>query len=157
MDTTLLETIRSEWQPQSPRAGRIVHYYCGIWHYSVALSDSSAVSWGPHKTGMWGSGRLTVHLINPACRDVTNVHYLALAEIYQNVLASVVAFHDAWRYGVQGWNCEHWARLVATGDPVSYQVAQTWLGVFDIFGVLRRHRGARAHLASHLRDIAVTA
>jgi len=101
---------------------------------------------------MWGSGRISVHPIDPACRDVTNVHYLALAEIYRNLLASVAAFHHLWRYGIHGWNCEHWARLVATGDPVSYQVAQTGWGVFDIFGILRRHGSARDHLAAHMRD-----
>ncbi|SRR6266404_2096393 len=152
MDTALFETIRSEWRSHSPRAGRIIHHCCGIWHYSVALSDSSAVSWGPHQKGMWGSGRISVHPIDPACRDVTNVHYLALAEIYRNLLASVAAFHHLWRYGIHGWNCEHWARLVATGDPVSYQVAQTGWGVFDIFGILRRHGSARDHLAAHMRD-----
>ena len=102
---------------------------------------------------MWGIGRLVVHPIHPSCREVINVDYLSLAEIYPNVLASVSAFHHVWRYGVHGWNCEHWARLVATGDPISHQVAQTGWGVFDIFGVLRRHSSAKAHLASHLRDL----
>jgi hypothetical protein len=102
---------------------------------------------------MWGDGRLSVHAIDAAYRDATNVNYLPLAEIYRNLLASVSAFHQVWRYGVQGWNCEHWARLVATGDPVSYQVAQNWLGIFDFFGSLRRHSGAKAYLASHCRDL----
>ena len=102
---------------------------------------------------MWDDGRLSVHAIDAACRDVTNVNYLPLAEIYRNLLASVSAFHQVWRYGVHGWNCEHWARLVATGDPVSYQVAQTGWGIFDVFGVLRRHSGAKAYLASRCRDL----
>jgi hypothetical protein len=39
-------------------------------------------------------------------------------------------------YGIQGWNCEHWARLVVSGEPISYQIKELGLGIFDLFGVL---------------------
>ena len=51
----------------------------------------------------------------------------------------------AMQYTVQGWNCEHWARLVVSGEAVSYQIR----GPLDLFHTLRRHGGAEAHLEAH--------
>jgi hypothetical protein len=53
------------------------------------------------------------------------------------------AFHHLWHYGVHGWNCEHWARLVVSGDPVSYQFAQTGWGILtfsECYGAIAQRR-----------------
>jgi hypothetical protein len=150
MSTELLASINERWDPTSPRCGRLIQRLNRVWHYSVALSDSWAIEWGPEGgPGLAGEGRLTVHSITPEFFDTKKVAYLPLPDIYANLIASVTAFHGAWRYGMHGWNCEHWARLVVSGEAVSYQVAQTGWGIFDILRVLRRHRGAEQHLATH--------
>ncbi|MBD2210745.1 hypothetical protein H6G27_12765 [Nostoc linckia FACHB-104] len=36
-----------------------------------------------------------------------------------------------WHYGVLGWNCEHFARLVATGEAISYQIKESPLAFLN--------------------------
>jgi hypothetical protein len=135
MSTELLASINERWDPTSPRCGRLIQRLNRVWHYSVALSDSWAIEWGPEGgRGLAGEGRLTVHSITPEFFDTKKVAYLPLPDIYANLIVSVTAFHGAWRYGMHA---------------VSYQVAQTGWGIFDILRVLRRHRGAEQHLATH--------
>jgi hypothetical protein len=50
--------------------------------------------------------------------------------VYQVIINP--AFHNKWHYGVQGWNCEHWARLVVTGNPICYQTKEMLFGIFDL-------------------------
>jgi hypothetical protein len=147
-------TIRACWDPASPRAGQLILRPETVWHYAVTLSDSHAVSWGPVMLRRWHAlGQLEVHALEDAFSTAVDVPYLAKPQIYANLLASVPAFHQIWHYGVHGWNCEHWARLVVSGDPISYQVAQTLWGVLDIFGVLHRHRTAKRHLDYHVANL----
>jgi hypothetical protein len=89
---------------------------------------------------------LVIHDLGPEFRDAVHVPYLPQAEILQNVIASVPAFHCQWNYGFQGWNCEHWARLVVSGQPISYQVKEQGFGLFDAFGVLHFRGEAIAEL-----------
>ena len=150
MSNEILDRIEQHWDPTSPRCGRLIQSFMLVWHYSVALSGSWAIAWGP-KGGnrLAGDGQLTVYSIAPELFDTQHVAYLPLPDIHANLIASVTAFHGAWRYGVQGWNCEHWARLVVSGEAVCHQVAKSGLGLLDVFGVFRRHRGAEQHLAMH--------
>jgi hypothetical protein len=148
------DTIRICWDSASPRAGQLILRSKGVWHYGVVVSDLRAVSWGPVARGKWFAlGQLEVHPLEQAFAVATQVPYLPKPQIYANLLASVPAFHHVWHYGFHGWNCEHWARLVVSGDPVSYQLAQTGWGIFDVFGVLRRHRTAKQHLDYHLANL----
>ena len=150
MNTELLASINERWDPPSPRCGRLIQRLNWVWHYSVALSDSWAIAWGPeHDNRPADEGRLIVHSLTPEFSDAQQVAYLPLPDIYGNLIASVSAFNGEWRYGLQGWNCEHWARLVVSGEAVSYQIAQTLFGGLDALGILRRHRGAERHLATH--------
>lgn len=41
-------------------------------------------------------------------------------------LEYAVEFFGSWEYNVLGWNCEHLARLVATGEARCYQSAPLW-------------------------------
>jgi len=149
------DNIRDRWDPVSLLAGQLILRPSGVWHYGVALSDSYAMSLGPVRSGWFALGQLEVHPLDEAFSVATQVAYLAKSEIYANLLASASAFHHVWHYGFQGWNCEHWARLVVSGDPISYQLAQTGWGVFDIFGVLRRHRTAKQHLDYHVANLSL--
>lgn len=119
----------------------------GFWHYGVALSDTQAISWGPcEEAKPYYTGRLRVHPLGSEFKDAVSVAYIDKAEIFKNVMASVPAFHHKWNYGLQGWNCEHWARLVVSEQPISYQVKDQLFGMFDLFGVLHCRGEAIAHL-----------
>jgi len=56
-----------------------------------------------------------------------------------------------WLYSLIGWNCEHWARLVTTGQPISYQM-RSWPGYLlnTVMGGKLHWRGeAIPHLAAN--------
>ena len=101
-----------------------------LWHYAVALSDTCAISWIPSVNyGVSCKGYISVESLFDEYRDAIYVPYLNNKEdIFKNLIASVPAFHNEWHYGLQGWNCEHYARLVTCNDPISYQVAEQFLG-----------------------------
>jgi len=149
MSHKLLSEISERWTPQDGRCGRLVqrHIKPRVWHYEVALSDSWTISWGP-KGGIWiaGPGRLKVRRIHLKCCNTPDIIHLPLPQIYTNLIGSVTTFHRKWLYGVHGWNCEHWARLVTTGKAKSYQVKE--FGV-DIVGA-RRNRVAESRLRKHI-------
>ena len=136
-DGDLVEGIQRCWNPSSKRSGVLVQRFDGVWHYSVALSDTAAISWGPsEELQIYHQGCLVIHGLGHEFRDAVQVSYLSEDEIFENLIASVPAFHNKWKYGVQGLNCEHWARLVVSAQPISYQVKEQGFGVFDAFGVL---------------------
>jgi len=137
-DSELIKQIQQCWNPSLIRSGLLVQRFENyFWHYGVALSSTSAISWGPIQASqMYHRGCLNVHELGSEFRDAIQVPYLEKDEIFKNLIASVPAFHNKWEYGFQGWNCEHWARLVVSGQPISYQVKEQGLGSFDAFGVL---------------------
>jgi hypothetical protein len=89
------------------------------------------------------------HSLGAEFKDAVKVPYLSKDEILENLIASVPAFHYKWKYGFQGWNCEHWARLVVSGQPISYQVKKQGFGAFDLFGVLYFRDEAIKQLNKH--------
>jgi len=136
-DNELIKEIQQRWTPSSTRSGILVQRFDGFWHYSVALSDTLAISWGPIKASqVYHRGCLNIHELGREFRDAIPFPYLSKNEILKNLIASVPAFHNKWEYGFQGWKCEHWARLVVSGQPISYQVKEQGFGLFDAFGVL---------------------
>jgi hypothetical protein len=154
MDDDLLSRLRLAWQPCEERSGRLIYRPQGYLHYGVAVSDSFMISWGPSKPGsLEDLGILTLEPLSSDLVDARHVSYQCKERIFLNLIASIPAFHARWRYGMQGWNCEHWARLVTTGDPVSYQIAETGFGLLDVTGSLRRHRSAQDHLSHYVNEV----
>ena len=156
-DDALIKQIIKCWQPRASRCGRLVQRSDSVlhWHYSVALSDASAISWWPEHPGRLSDrGCLAIEKLGDNFHDSLKVPYLNRSEILTNLIASVPAFHKEWNYGVQGWNCEHWARLVTAGEPISYQIKTQGFGIFDLFGTLHNRGEAIAHLNGY-RDYAV--
>lgn len=136
-DRELAEAIKQCWDSSSERSGILVQRCDVVWHYGVTLSDTKAISWGPCTApSLYDEGCLSVHDLSDEFKDTIHVLYLSKHEIFKNIIASVFAFHTKWKYGVQGWNCEHWARLVVSGEPISYQVKEQGFGLFDVFGAL---------------------
>ncbi|MFB2880946.1 hypothetical protein [Floridanema aerugineum] len=149
-DDELIEEIKKCWKPLDSRAGRLVQRFDGVWHFSVALSETFAISWGPREASQLHEiGSLRVHSLGSEFTDAVKVPYLSKNEILENLIASVSAFHYKWKYGFQGWNCEHWAGLAVSGQPISYQVKEQGFGIFDLFGVLHFRGEAIEHLNKH--------
>jgi hypothetical protein len=155
MSEALIAEIRKRWSPQDGRCGRLIqrrlvhgHGPFSTWHYGVALSDSWAISWGP-KSGdiaLLCDGRLKVHHDAHEFRNATAIVHLPLPEICANLIASATAFHRKWLYGVHGWNCEHWARLVTSGKAKSYQVKK-------VIPDRGRNREAESRLDKHKKRL----
>ena len=70
----LRQDITSAWDPSSHRCGRLIQRFDGFWHYSVALSDSQAIAWGPVNSGWWlDDGQLVIHPITLEFIDTIEV------------------------------------------------------------------------------------
>jgi len=106
----------------SPFFGRLLNWSHGwselsIWHYGIGLSSDT----------IFDTGR-GLCVFKPDFEPkfvigVEEVHFSPTKTV-QRLLHALDVFKD-WQYGLLGWNCEHLARLVATGDPVSYEVLKS--------------------------------
>jgi hypothetical protein len=145
----LCNQIRSDFDFNSMRAGRLIHRSRpGFLHYTVALSDSTAISWGPeYEPSVHGLGVFSIQPLTRDYVDVVNILYRKRSEIFADLLASPHAFHRQWDYCTRGWNCEHWARLIVSGVPRSYQCRQAWGGCAVITGGHFQNSHAVARLA----------
>jgi eukaryotic-like serine/threonine-protein kinase len=148
VNDALIQEMLTAWKPSDRRAGQLIQRRTAVWHYSVALSNRKAVSWCGE---LHQSGMLVVHDIIPEFTDTVNVVYMPKDRVLENVISSVSAFHNVWRYG-WGWNCEHWARLVTTGEPKSYQLDTVVFGLLGLFGFSYREE-AIPQLAGHVSSL----
>ena len=147
----MIKAIEQHWRPSDERCGRLIQKPGGlVTHYGVALSNHKAMAWGGVELG--SKGCLVIHDIGPEFSDTQWVMHLPLDQIKHNLLGSVAAFHnEMWLYSLIGWNCEHWARLVTTGQPISYQM-RSWPGYLlnTVMGGKLHWRGeAIPHLAAN--------
>jgi serine/threonine protein kinase len=91
-------------------------------HYHITISDTHAFNFG-------GNG----FAIFPIPRKSQRARYINLLprkEVLDRCLIAYQLFKD-WDYGILGWNCEHFARLVTTGEAISYQVKESPLAIFN--------------------------
>lgn len=119
--------VRQAWNIDQTRTGTLVQRSTGYeWWYGVALSNQHVMVWEPDQTSESPEkGRLAIYPLTDDYIDAIAVTYLDRHQILQNILRSITAFHQEWVYA-EGWNNEHWARLVTTGDPISYQVKEKY-------------------------------
>jgi len=92
----------------------------GFWHYGIGLSDTQIFDTGR------GWQPFERHHVN--AKFVLGVDGIAFSSdiTIKRLIHALRCFKD-WDYGLLGWNCEHLARLVATNQPVSYEVKrQPW-------------------------------
>lgn len=156
------QQIQEHWNPASNKCGKLIKNTNGtVWHYSVALSDEWAMSWGANGGGLMNIGHLYLQPITSDFTACDDVDYLDMNKIFKNLNASVKTFHNDWWYNIQGWNCEHWARLVVSGKAVSTQVAHVgnWASfvigrifVDPLFNFLARHNYAEELLAKAVNE-----
>ena len=90
----------------------------GFWHYGIGLSDDYIFDTGR------GLQPFAAKHVN--AKFVEHVSAYAPEQTLQRLIYALECFNH-WDYGLLGWNCEHLARLVATNEPISYEVKnQFW-------------------------------
>ena len=139
----LIREIRRAGNPESRRYGRLLNWTDGlVWHYGIGLTDLLIFDTGK---GM----QVFRHRLPPKhVLGVDDSHFNP-EQTVERLIHAIQVFRQ-WDYGLLGWNCEHFARLVATDDPVSYEVLkQPWpIPALNHEG---RHPTARRELRAHLR------
>jgi hypothetical protein len=158
----LISQIQSKWQPTCTAVGLLYQRpftdqpvnVVDARHYAVRLNRHDMLAWCPVTEGQWKDrGRLRLEAFNQDFELVRGVDYLSEDEIFTNLLASCRCFHGSWCYCLGGWNCEHWARLVTTGRPVSYQTAQKAFGAVRLVGGHFRNPDASWVMYEAIRDL----
>ncbi|VEP18803.1 conserved hypothetical protein [Hyella patelloides LEGE 07179] len=81
-------------------------------HYAIGLSDEYMFSPG---------GVFSVIKISEYNLKSTPTKTLPSNLVIQRLIYALDCF-KTWEYGLLGWNCEHYSRLVATNEAFSYQV-----------------------------------
>jgi hypothetical protein len=109
-----------------------------IFHYSVQLNDRESLAWEPIHTGKAkDTGRLAIWPIDWHHFQPDRTQHREREFINQALHLSVHEFHENWQYELYRFNCEHWARLVSTGDCICYQIAEVKkLQQIPVLGVL---------------------
>jgi hypothetical protein len=120
-----------------PHYGRLLQHRdlqnSNIFHYSVQLNDFDSLTWEPVQSGgIKDTGRLAVWPIDwhrfqpdsPKERLCQRTNHQDRHQIKNALHISIQEFHHNWQYELFRFNCEHWARLVSTGDCRCYQIAE---------------------------------
>ncbi len=123
-----------------------------ILHYSIQLNDWDSLAWEPICVGKEkDTGRLAVWQIDWNRFRVDQTRSQNREQVNRSMHVSVNEFHKKWQYELYRFNCEHWARLVSTGDCRCYQIAEfkkleriPVLGIF-IVGIAGTVTGAWEH------------
>ena len=112
-----------------PDYGRLIQHRdrnnTNILHYSVQLNDGESLAWEPICSGKQkDTGRLAVWQIDWNRFQVDLTRPQNREQVNRAMHISVREFHERWKYELYRFNCEHWARLVSTGDCRCYQIAE---------------------------------
>ena len=70
------------------------------------------------------TGRLAVWSIDWNRFKPDHAQHQQKEQINQALHVSLKEFHENWNYELYRFNCEHWARLISTGDCRCYQIAE---------------------------------
>jgi hypothetical protein len=96
-----------------------------IFHYSIQLNDRDSLAWEPVRAGKAkDTGRLSIWPIDWNRFQPDRSPHSQREQIDKALHLSVKEFHENWHYELYRFNCEHWARLVSTGDCRCYQIAE---------------------------------
>ena len=93
-------------------------------HFAVRINEKNVIEWTEREVGGPGSLRINEYkneYYEWPFHRVMDAKLLDRGRIYKNIAKSFNCFDEKWIYSLWGWNCEHWARLVTTGQPLSYQ------------------------------------
>ena len=93
--------------------GRLLNWCSvGVWHYGIGISNN--LIFDTASLALFDRVDLDIRL-------VPNVQNFSPSETIDRLCTAILCFHT-WNYGLLGWNCEHFARLVATDKAISYEV-----------------------------------
>ena len=111
---------------KSSKAGLLIHHKESnsdlALHYHITISNTHAFNFG-------GNG-FAVFQIPRKYYIVESVTLLPKKEVLDRCLIAYELF-KTWNYGLLGWNCEHFARLVTTDEAISYQVKESLLAFLN--------------------------
>ena len=113
-----------------PEYGRLLYHRDlqnpNILHYSVQLNNSESLAWEPsHSDRQKDTGRLAIWYIDwERFQPAQWVTHLEKEQIKKALHVSLAQLHENWQYELFRFNCEHWARLVTTGDCRCYQITE---------------------------------
>lgn len=129
VSSQLMDDIINEFHAyvdySSSNAGLLIHHRehrkDPALHYHVTISDTHAFNFG-------GNGFAVFPI--PKKAYVAKLKLLNRKEVLDRCVIAYQLFKD-WHYAILGWNCEHFARLVTTGEAISYQVKKSPLGFLN--------------------------
>lgn len=112
--TKLAQEIKAEIDPNSKFYGRLLEWSDITNHYGIGLSDKYLFSTGEFPA-------LLPMLKYQDKLKLTPTKALKPNLVIERLIYALDCF-KTWHYGLLGWNCEHYTRLVATNQALSYQV-----------------------------------
>lgn len=107
--------IREHCELSSQYYGRLLNWTDGfVWHYGIGLSATHIFDTG---------GGLCAFRFAFEPKFVVGVDDALFSpeQTIERLIHALRVFGN-WDYGLFGWNCEHLARLIATDNPISYEV-----------------------------------
>jgi hypothetical protein len=107
-------------------------------HYSVQLNDWDSLGWEPIYAGRQkDTGKMAIWPIDWNRFRPDQTPHWSREQTNKALHISVTEFHENWQYELYRFNCEHWARLVSTGNCRCYQIAEfKKLEKIPVFGLL---------------------
>jgi serine/threonine protein kinase len=126
IEDKIIHEFKTHVDYKSSTAGLLIHHKESssdlALHYHITISDTHAFNFG-------GNG-FAVFRIPTVSYSVESVTLLPKKEVLDRCLIAYELF-KTWDYGLLGWNCEHFARLVTTGEAISYQVKESILAFLN--------------------------
>ena len=126
IEDKIIHEFKTHVDYKSSTAGLLIHHKESssdlALHYHITISDTHAFNFG-------GNG-FAVFRIPTVSYSVESVTLLPKKEVLDRCLIAYELF-KTWNYGLLGWNCEHFARLVTTGEAISYQVKESILAFLN--------------------------
>ncbi len=126
IEDKIIHEFKTHVDYKSSTAGLLIHHKESSsdlpLHYHITISDTHAFNFG-------GNG-FAVFRIPTVSYSVESVTLLPKKEVLDRCLIAYELF-KTWDYGLLGWNCEHFARLVTTGEAISYQVKESILAFLN--------------------------
>jgi len=141
-----IKDIQSKIDPESIFYGKLLNWWNRNWHYGIGLSDRWIFD--------TGQSMHPFECRNVGIRFVLNIDHISFPpdQTIHRLIHAIRRF-GWWNYGLLGWNCEHFARLVATDEPVCYEILnQPWPISYFIRGNFR-HPHAKQDFRVYLAEV----
>jgi len=120
----LVKEIKTKVDRNSKYYGRLLEWHSDfVNHYGIGLSEQYLFSTGEYPAVISTSK----HPLK-----MTPTKALKPDLVIERLIYSLDCFKH-WHYGLLGWNCEHYARLIATNQALSYSVKESPLALAGLW------------------------